>query len=70
MKTRVARVITTGWWLLATALLLMASSAAAQDARGAADADLLRRAGIAAQQFVDHMGTVRYAEHLAQRELK
>jgi hypothetical protein len=58
-------------WLVAAALLLMAtSSAAAQDAPGAADADLMRRAGIAAQQFVDHMGTVRYAEHLAQRELK
>jgi hypothetical protein len=55
---------------LAAMALLLASGAWAQDTPGAADADLIRRAGIAAQQFVDHMGSVRYAEHLAQRELK
>lgn len=56
--------------LLLAALLLCASSSGAQDAPGAVDADLMRRAGIAAQQFIDHMGSVRYAEHLAQRQLK
>jgi hypothetical protein len=56
--------------LAALALLLMVSSAGAQNAPDSADADLMRRAGIAAQQFVEHMGSVRYGEHLAQRELK
>jgi hypothetical protein len=68
--TSVSPVTQARGWLMAAALLLLVSPAAAQDAPGAADADLMHRAGIAAQQFVDHMGTVRYAEYLAQRELK
>jgi len=58
--------------LVALASMLVASPAGAapQSSPGDADADLLRRAGIAAQQFVQHLGSVRYAEHLAQRELK
>jgi hypothetical protein len=70
MATAMARAVATRWWLPAVALLLWASSAAAQEAPGPVNADLLRRAGIAAQQFIEHMGSVRYAEHLAQRELK
>jgi hypothetical protein len=57
--------------LAALASLLVVSPAMAQQSSpGDADADLLRRAGIAAQQFVERLGSVRYAEHLAQRELK
>jgi len=57
--------------LAALASLLVVSPAMAQQSSpGDADADLLRRAGIAAQQFIERLGSVRYAEHLAQRELK
>ena len=58
-------------WLVALALMVASPAGAAQEAspRGA-DAQLLRRAATAAQQFVEHLGSVRYAEHLAQRELK
>lgn len=69
MRSHMQKLAARRWWLAATALLLMASSAGAQDTP-AADADLIRRAGIAAQQFIDHMGAVRYTEHLAQRQLK
>jgi hypothetical protein len=55
-------------WLLAAVLLFGASAARAQDVP--VDADLMRRAGIAAQQLIDHLASVRYAEHLEQRELK
>jgi hypothetical protein len=59
-------------WFVTLALMLVASPAgAAQESfLSGADAELLRRAGAAAQQFVQHLGSVRYAEHLAQRELK
>jgi hypothetical protein len=57
--------------LAITALIAIAPLRAAQEAGGnSVDADLLRRAGIAAQQFADRMGVVRYTEHLAQRELR
>ena len=59
-------------WLVALASMLLAppAGAAQESSPSGADADLLRRAGAAAQQFVQHLGSVRYAEHLAQRELK
>jgi hypothetical protein len=56
--------------LFAAAVLVCVSKAGAQSDPGAVDADLMRRAGVAAQQFIDHMASVRYAEHLAQRQLK
>jgi hypothetical protein len=56
--------------LAIAALLLCGATVRAQDAGGAVDAEFMRRAGIAAQQFIDHMGEVRYSEHLAQRQLK
>ena len=65
-----SNIMARSWWRFAAALLLVASSAGAQDAPGATDPELMRRAGIAGQQFIDHMGSVRYAEHVAQRELK
>ena len=59
-------------WLVALALMLLAAlpGSAQEASSNGADADLLRRAGAAAQQFVQRLGSVRYAEHLAQRELK
>jgi hypothetical protein len=56
--------------LLAAALLLCACNAGAQADSAAVDPELMRRAGIAAQQFIDHLASVRYAEHLAQNQLK
>jgi hypothetical protein len=57
--------------VMLAATLVVGSPAAAQDSPdGGADAALLRQAGIAAQQFIQRLGSVRYAEHLAQRELK
>jgi hypothetical protein len=72
MANRIPRIIAARVWLAVAILLSVGLSAAAQqDAPGgAADPDLIRRAGIAAQQLADRMGSVRYAEHLAQRELR
>jgi hypothetical protein len=69
MKSCTTRSAAGRWWPM-IALFLIVSPARAQDALSADDAELIRRAGIAAQQFIDHLGAVRYSEHLAQRQLK
>jgi hypothetical protein len=43
--------------------------AAQADPHPLSDADLLRRAAEAAQQFIETLGSVRYAEHVAQRRI-
>jgi len=59
------------WCVALTWMLAAAPAGAAQEASpSGAEAELLRRAGAAAQQFVQHLGSVQYMEHLAQRELK
>ena len=59
-------------WLPCVCLLAaaLAPTAAAQDFPIVADTDLLRRAGVAAQQLAEHLGMVRHDEHLAQRNVK
>jgi hypothetical protein len=57
--------------VMLAAVLIVALSTAAQDTSAdGADAELLRQSGAAAQQFIQRLGSVRYSEHLAQRELK
>jgi len=71
--TRIARPAARGrlCLLVLAAMLVTSLPGAAQEAStNAADAVLLRRAGAAAQQFIQRLGSVRYAEHLAQRQLK
>lgn len=45
-------------------------SGAAQDSAPASDEEVLRQANAAAQELAQHLGMVRYEEHLAQRKLK
>jgi hypothetical protein len=55
---------------LTIALIIPVLGWAQQTSPGSSESDLLRRAGIAAQQFAQRMGMVRYTEHLSQRELR
>jgi hypothetical protein len=59
-------------WLFGLALVLMVSTAgwSQQVPAGDSEGSLLRRAGVAAQQFIQRLGLVRYTEHLSQREVR
>jgi hypothetical protein len=59
-----------GLLAIAATAVIAPVRAAQEPSANSVDADLLRRAGVAAQQFVQRLGLVRYTEHLAQRELK
>src|SRR3989304_8434164 len=59
-------------WIACVCLLAatLSPATAAQDSLSSADAELLRRAGAAAQRLAEHLGMVRHDEPLAQRKLK
>ena len=59
-------------WIACVCLLAatLSPATAAQDSLSSADAELLRRAGAAAQRLAEHLGMERHDEHLAQRKLK